>query len=159
MQYYHIVELRKNMIDEIGKNYSGVKIYKSNIEKKMNFKNNFFDRIHTVHVLEHLKNLPNAIAQTNRSLANHGIFQVVLPCDPGFLSSIARKISAEKFFKKKYNMDYNWFIDREHINSPEEIFFCLKNFFKIINIKYFPFNFIPFKDVNLAIGLTLKKKS
>lgn len=56
-------------------------------------------------------------------------------------------------------MDHKWFIDREHINSPEEIFFCLKKFFKIIDIKYLPLNLIPFKDISLAIGLTLKKIS
>ena len=81
-----------------------------------------------------------------------------MPCDPGTLYSIARKFSAESLWNKNFKSNYKCFINREHINSPEEIIFCLKKFFDIIDAKYFPFNFLPFKNVNLFIGLTLKKK-
>jgi len=52
-------------------------------------------------------------------------------------------------------MDYKWFIERERINTPEEILFLIKNKFKIIDKKYFPF-LIPSINFNLCLGLTLK---
>jgi hypothetical protein len=54
-------------------------------------------------------------------------------------------------------MDYKWFIKREHINTPQEIFVLIKEKFNIVDKKYFPF-LIPFINFNLALGLTLKSK-
>ena len=52
-------------------------------------------------------------------------------------------------------MHYKRFIEREHINAPEEILFLIKEKFKIIYIKYIPF-LIPSINFNLCLGLTLK---
>jgi len=154
-QNYHCLKLRDNMIKEIKKKFPKVKCIKANIEKKTNFKNNYFDRIHAIHVLEHLTNLPKALDEIYRIIKPDGIFQVVIPCDPGFLYSIARKISAERIFKKKFKIDYKWFIEREHINTPKEILYLIKERFSIIEKKYFPF-LIPSINFNLVLGLTLK---
>ena len=55
-------------------------------------------------------------------------------------------------------MDYEWFIKREHINSPLEIFTELEEYFKIDTIRFFPINIIPLKFCNLCIGINLTKK-
>lgn len=153
-QDYYCIEIRHNMIKEIQKNFPNVKCIKGDIQKRSNFVNNYFDKIHAIHVLEHLPNLPRCINEVYRLIKPSGIFQIVIPCDPGFLYSIARKISAERIFKKKFKMDYKWFIEREHINTPEEILFLIKDKFKIIHKKYFPF-LIPSINFNLCLGLTL----
>ena len=152
---YYCIEIRNNMIQEIKKKFPQVTCIKGDIQKKTNFDNNYFNKIHAIHVLEHLPNLPKCIDEIYRLIKPNGIFQVVIPCDPGFLYSIARKISAERIFKKKFKMNYKWFIEREHINTPEEILFLIKNKFKIIDKKYFPF-LIPSINFNLCLGLTLK---
>ena len=154
-QDYYCIEIRNNMIIEIKKKFPQVTCIKGDIQKNTGFDNNFFNRIHAIHVLEHLPNLPRAINEIYRLIKPSGIFQIVIPCDPGFLYSIARKISAERIFKKKFKMDYKWFIEREHINTPEEILFLIKEKFKIIDKKYFPF-LIPSINFNLCLGLTLK---
>lgn len=152
---YYCIEILNNMIQEIKKKFPQVTCIKGDIQKKTNFDNNYFDKIHAIHVLEHLPNLPKCIDEVYRLIKPNGIFQVVIPCDPGFLYSIARKISAERIFKKKFKIDYKWFIEREHINTPEEILFLIKNKFKIIDKKYFPF-LVPSINFNLCLGLTLK---
>jgi ubiquinone/menaquinone biosynthesis C-methylase UbiE len=154
-QNYYCIEIRNNMIQEIKKKFPQVKCIKGDIQKKTNFSNNYFDKIHAIHVLEHLSNLPKCIDEIYRLIKPEGIFQIVIPCDPGFLYSIARKISAERIFKKKFKMDYKWFIEREHINTPKEILSLIKNKFKIIDKKYFPF-LIPSINFNLCLGVTLK---
>jgi ubiquinone/menaquinone biosynthesis C-methylase UbiE len=154
-QDYYCIEILNNMIMEIKKKFPQVTCIKGDIQKKTNFDNNYFDRIHAIHTLEHLPNLPRCIKEVYRLIKPSGIFQIVIPCDPGFLYSIARKVSAERIFKKKFKMDYKWFIEREHINTPEEILFLIKEKFKIIDKKYFPF-LIPSINFNLCLGLTLK---
>ena len=127
-------------------------------KKKTNFKSNFFDRVIAIHILEHLPNLPKALNEINRVIKTSGTFQIVIPCEGSLAYSIARKISAERIFKKRYEMDYEWFIKREHINSPLEIFTELEEYFKIDTIRFFPINIIPLKFCNLCIGINLTKK-
>jgi len=154
-QDYYCIEIRNNMIKEIKKKFPKITCIKGDIQKKTDFDNDYFDKVHAIHVLEHLPNLPKCINEVYRLIKPSGIFQIVIPCDPGLLYSIARKISAERIFKNKFKMDYKWFIEREHINTPAEILFLIKKKFKVIDKKYFPF-LIPSINFNLCLGLTLK---
>ena len=125
---------------------------------QLKFEDNFFDRIIAIHVLEHLPDLPKTLNEISRVLNENGLLQVVIPCEGSIAYSLARKISAERIFKKKYNTSYEWFIKSEHLNLPYEIFDELKKRFKIIKKFYFPFP-IPFEFCNLCIGINLKLKS
>ena len=73
------------------------------------------------------------------------------------LYSLARKISAERLFKKRYNKSYDWYIKSEHINLPNEIIALLKKKFRITKKSFFP-TYLPLIFCNLCIGLILKKK-
>lgn len=59
-----------------------------------------------------------------------------------------------RIFEKRYQQSYDWFVDSEHINSPEEIVGELRSRFRIIHQQYFPL-VIPIVPLNLVIGLTL----
>ena len=48
-----------------------------------------------------------------------------MPCDPGFLQNVQKSFS-ERLMRKHFNVDYDWFINREHINSPDEILYFVK---------------------------------
>ena len=146
----------KEILIRLKKIHKKVKIIKGDVQKKTDFKDNFFDRVNVIHVLEHLPKLPDCINEVHRILKPSGIFQVVLPCDPGFLYSLGRRLSAKKIFEQKFKQNYDWFIKREHINSADEIIQLLKEKFYIVEEKYFPF-FIKIIDANLCVGLTLKK--
>ena len=112
-----------------------------------------------VHVLEHLPDLPSALDEARRVLKPGGIFTVVLPCDPGLAYEFARKISAERVFKKRYGMPYGWLIRREHINSPREILALLEERFERIDRTYYPFAFLRSVNANLCIGATYRKSA
>ena len=73
-------------------------------EKKIDFENNFFDRVLAIHILEHLPNLPNAINEVARVLKDSGMFQIVIPCEGSIAYTITRKISAKRIFEKKYKI-------------------------------------------------------
>ena len=73
-------------------------------------------------------------------------------------ASIARRISAQRIFTQRYKQSYDWFIKREHINSPTEILSQLDKHFTIRERSFFPFR-VPVVDLNLCIGLEAQKKA
>lgn len=154
---YFALELREDMAKEISRNYSTVNVVVADCQISLPFEDLFFDRIMAINVLEHLDNLPACLKEVNRVLKKDGDFFCVIPCENGFLYNIARKISAEKIFKKRYKQSYDWFVASEHLNLPNEIINELSNYFKIINIKFFPLS-LKSINLNLVIGITLKRK-
>ena len=156
-QDYHCVELRPAMADHIRQHYPEVTVVTADIQQSLPYEAGSFDRILAIHVLEHLPDLPATIAEVARLLKPDGVFSIVIPCDPGLAYAIARKISAERLFRKHYKLPYGWLIRREHINAPAEIVSVLKRHFISMDQSFFPL-LIPVVHLNLCIGITLKLK-
>ena len=127
-----------NVLKQLKKEHPNVKTILGDCQKKIKFKSNFFDRIIAIHVLEHLPNLPATIDEVYRLLKNKGEFLIVIPCEGSLAYSLARKISAERLFKKRYNMSYDWFIKSEHVNLPKEIISVIEEKFTIKKTSFFP---------------------
>jgi SAM-dependent methyltransferase len=155
-QEYHCIELRETMAAELKHRFPWVITTTGDCQTRLPHGDNFFDRIVAIHVLEHLPNLPGALAEAHRVLKPNGILAVVLPCDPGIAYEIARKLSAERIFKARYKLPYRWFARREHVNSPAEIFYSVRQHFQIFDTTYFPLG-VPLVNANLCIGLTARK--
>ena len=154
---YYAMDIRENLLKIISSEHPTINTILGDCEKKINFENNFFDRIIAIHILEHLPNLPNAINEISRVLKNDGLFQIVIPCEGSIAYTLARKIAAERIFKKKYKTNYDWYIKSEHINLPYEIINELKKKFIIDKKTYFPIP-LSFEFCNLCIAINLKLK-
>lgn len=155
---YIALDLRENMLQQFKKNFPDINTLHADCQKRLPFPDGYFDRILAIHVLEHLPNLPAALQEIHRlSHVKRGIFSIVIPCEGGLAYNIARQISAKRIFEKKYNEPYEWFIKKEHINTPQEILHELKAYFGIIHRRYFPL-FLPFIPINLCLGITLVPK-
>ena len=155
---YFALDIRENVLNILKNDHPEIKAILGDCEKKLNFEDNYFDRVIAIHVLEHMPNLPKALDEIARVLKKDGLFQVVIPCEGSFAHNIARKISAERLFKKRYNTSYDWFIKSEHLNVPHEIFIELEKNFVIREKNYFPIP-IPLEFCNLCIGIHLLKKN
>lgn len=119
---YVALELRENMAEAIKNNHSDITVLIGDCQKQIQAQDNEFDRILAIHVLEHLTNLPEAVKEIYRVChKQNGVFSVVIPCEGGIAYSLARKISAQRIFEKRYKQSYKWFIAREHVNVPTEI--------------------------------------
>ena len=155
---YYALELRENMAAEIRKSFPRVQAIVGDCQARLDFPDGFFDRVIAVHVLEHLPNLPAAIREAHR-LVNKatGQFLVVIPTEGSPAYGFARKISAERVYRKHYGGDYAWFYRREHINVPAEILEELAPWFTVEARSYFPLK-VPFVWCNLCIGLALKPR-
>lgn len=157
-QLYVAMELRDDLAQEIRSRYPNVNTIIGDCQEKIDAKDEFFDRIIAIHVLEHLPNLPAALKEIRRVLkSNHGKFIVVIPCEGGFIYNFARDISARRIFERRYHQNYDWFIQIEHINSASEIIEEIKRLFIIEEMSYFPFKF-PIIPLNLCIGMVLTKR-
>ncbi|CAN5671872.1 hypothetical protein BH11MYX1_BH11MYX1_00550 [soil metagenome] len=156
---YHALELRPQMAAAIAQRHPAVKTSVGDCQQRLDFEDGYFDRILAVHVLEHLPDLPATVREMHR-LCNkdHGVFQVVIPTEGGLAYGIARRISAQRFFEKKYKMPYKWLIEREHINVPREIYDVLDEHFTIEHRSHFPL-VVPSVNLNLIVGLTLKPRA
>lgn len=155
---YFAVDIRCNMIAELRSQFPEIKAIVGDCQGRMNFDDDYFDRILAIHVLEHLPDLPAAVREMHRlCYKNHGVLSIVIPCEGSLAYSIARKISAQRIFEARYKQSYRWFIEREHINRPHEIFEELAPYFSLTSSTYFP---IPLKAefCNLCIGATFKPK-
>jgi len=157
-QDYFCIELRENMAAEIKKRFPAVTVATASCEERTDFADGYFDRAIAVHVLEHLSDLPRAIAELRRLLRAGGIFSIVIPCDPGIAYELARQISSARIFRRRYKMPYAWLMRREHINSPAEIISTLKDGFDEVDRTYFPLSPIPAVSANLCLGLTYRRR-
>jgi ubiquinone/menaquinone biosynthesis C-methylase UbiE len=155
---YTALELRPNMAAKINKRFPEIQTYIGDCQKRLEFSDEYFDRILAIHVLEHLPNLPAAVAEMYR-LCNkkYGVFSVVIPCEGSLAYSLARRISAQRIFEKRYKQSYRWLIEREHLNKPDEIISELQKWFTIQNRSFFPLA-LPLVFCNLCIGITLSPR-
>jgi ubiquinone/menaquinone biosynthesis C-methylase UbiE len=158
VENYLALEIRQNMADEIKRRFPAITVYVGDCQAKLDIEDGYFDRILAIHVLEHLPNLPAAIAQMHR-LTNKtsGVFSVVIPCEGSAAYSFARKISAQRIFEERYKQSYRWLIEQEHLNKPKEILAELAKYFTVTHRAFFPLP-VPLIFCNLCIGLTLRPK-
>jgi SAM-dependent methyltransferase len=156
---YTALELRPNMAARISERFPEIQTYIGDCQTRLQFSDGYFDRILAIHVLEHLPNLPAAVAEMYR-LCNKGdgVFSVVIPCEGSMAYRLARRISAQRIFEKRYRQSYRWLIEREHLNRPDEIILELRNYFTIQHRSYFPLP-LPFVFCNLCVGMNLRPKT
>ena len=155
-QEYHCVELRANMAEAITARFPSVHATVADCQTSLPYPDDHFDRVLAIHVLEHLPNLPAALDEIGRVLKPGGKFAVVIPCDPGLAYEIARKISAERIFRRRYGQSYRWLIRREHINSPREIREQVVLRLPIRHQRFWPLA-VPVPTLNLVIGMVAVK--
>jgi len=155
---YYALEIRENMAEGIRRQFPDIQAIVGNCQERLDFADGFFDRVIAVHVLEHLPDLPACIREVRRLLDPNGQFLVVIPTEGSPAYTLARKISAERLYKKHYGGDYSWFYRREHINLPHEIREELDACFTVTGTSYFPLPFLPVTACNLCIGLALKPR-
>jgi SAM-dependent methyltransferase len=156
---YYALELRENMAAEIRRSFPKVQAVTGDCQQRLPFDDGFFDRVIAVHVLEHLPDLPATIRESWRLLnKERGQFLIVIPTEGSPAYTLARKISAERVYKKRYGGDYSWFYLREHINLPHEILGELDPWFTVESKSLFPFPFLPMTFCNLCIGVSLRPR-
>lgn len=156
---YYCNEYRENMAAEIRRRFPNVQTVVGDCQQRMEFPDGFFDRYIAVHVLEHLPDLPAAIREAYRLLNKQtGRMLIVIPTEGSPAYSLARKISAERVWKRHFSAPYSEFYQREHINLVPEILAELDPYFTIEARSFFPLG-VPLWFCNLCIGYSLAPRA
>jgi SAM-dependent methyltransferase len=156
---YTAVDLRPNVIAVLRENFPEIRTLLADCQEPMAVPADSIDRILAIHVLEHLPNLPAALDELYRVCAKpKGRLIVVIPCEGGLAYSLARKISAERFYRRRFGGSYRWLYSREHVNRPHEILEELRRHFVVERRAFFPLPLLPVVTCNLCIGLRLRPK-
>jgi len=150
-QDYHCLEYREEFCVELRKQFPPDHVHCADIQTRQPWPDGYFDRIIIIHVLEHLPNLPLALDEIRRLLRPGGFFDVVLPCEGGFAYSLARRVSAERLFRKHFHMDYTPIIKNEHVSTLAEIEVELRARFTTTKGAYFPLK-VPIPTINLVVA-------
>ncbi len=157
-RHYYCNEYRENMAAEIRRRFPNVQTVVADCQQRLDFPDGHFDRYVAVHVLEHLPDLPGAVREAWRLLNKEtGRMLVVIPTEGSPAYSLARKISAERVWKRHFTAPYAEFYKREHINLVPEILEELAPYFTIEARSYFPLG-VPLWFCNLCIGLALRPR-
>jgi len=155
---YYALDSRDSIRREVRERFPHVNVVTADCQRRLPFPDDFFDRVLAIHVLEHLPDLPAAVHEAHRVCKKNGTFIVVIPCEGGLLYGLARRISAQRIFERRYQQSYRWFIEHEHINKPVEIIEELRACFRIVEQSFYPVP-LPFEWCNLSIGLKLVPQS
>lgn len=156
-QEYYCNELRDELAKKIQERFPRAHTAVGDCQQRLDFSEHFFDRVIAIHVLEHLPNLPGALAEVHRLLKPGGRFSVVIPCEGGTVYSLARRVSSQRMFEKRYAWSYREYIRTEHVNTANEVLAVLEEKFVVKHRTFFP-TLVPAVDFNLLIGLTLEPR-
>lgn len=117
-------------------------------------KENIYDRVVSIAVLEHLLDLPYEVALSGMHLKRNGIFCAGIPSEGGWLWKMAWKYGTGIAYKRRTGLDYAIVMRHEHVNNVNEIISCIRYFFRESTINRFP---LP--SGNLSLYTVIKASS
>ena len=148
---YYCLELDSNLNHkEYYNNYFPDVIFKTYDGKKLDFPENFFDRIVISHTLEHIPDFESFLNEMMRVLKKGCVISIASPCDNGFLWRLGRFFLKKTYhkIKKTPEIEYDYYMAKEHINTIFQIISILKKNFNIQSEIFLPFR-IRIIDLNL----------
>jgi hypothetical protein len=97
-----------------------------------------YDRIFSIAVLEHVRDLPRLVASAALRLHPDGLFQAAIPSEGGLLWGLSWRLSTGIAFRLRYHLTYAPIMRYEHVNSAREITDLLRWLFQSVRILQFP---------------------
>ena len=95
-----------------------------------------YDRIISIASFEHICNLPEVVAACGLLLKSDGQLRAAIPTEGGPLWKLGWKLTTGLEFKRRYGLDYEVIMRREHVNTWKEVADVLNYFFKDVKCSY-----------------------
>jgi phosphatidylethanolamine/phosphatidyl-N-methylethanolamine N-methyltransferase len=136
-----------------------VEFRQANVED-LPFEDQIFDRLIATCLLHHLDNPIEALIEMRRVVKPGGVISISLPCDPGFLYRLSKKIGPDRAWKKAKAGDPEFFHYSQHRNHYPAILSYIKNVFAedTVSCKNWPLN-IPTWNGNLFSVIQIEKET
>ena len=135
-KHYDIIEPKKFLYQK-----SKYKKLINNSFKNINqTKNNYYDRIISCAVLEHVTNLPEYLYISSLKIKKNGYQQHSIPCEGYPMWNIVWFLFSGIIFRLKYGYSFKYIQKHEHVNNYDEIISLISFFYKKVKIKFsYPF--------------------
>lgn len=96
-----------------------------------------YDRITSVAVLEHICDLPLALARAAKRLSADGVLRAAIPSEGGLLWRLGWSLTTGLEFKMRYGLDYQEIMTHEHVNDAAEIETIVRGLFQDVKVASF----------------------
>jgi ubiquinone/menaquinone biosynthesis C-methylase UbiE len=157
---YYCCDADPRVCDELRSELAGLQVLCGNVQRSIPLADGSVDRVVALHVLEHLPDLPAALAEIRRVLKREGCLDVVIPCEGSPLYSLGREFSSARLFRKRFGKGFRAIMRVEHVNQATEIMSALVPNWSSSHHDYFPF---PLATLgvrwNLLAGFRLRPMS
>ena len=97
-----------------------------------------YDRIVSVAVLEHILDLPLAIALAGMHLNDRGVFASGIPSEGGLLWAVSWRATVGLSARIRLGLDYGDLMRHEHVSTAPEIIAVISYFFRKWRVSRFP---------------------
>lgn len=145
---YHLTDMNAACLGIAKNNLNNLAKYHFSVQGEidLNYRDDEFDRLIAVHVLEHIYRPHLVLREWKRVIKPGGKISVLIPCDPGVLWRIGRIFARKKH--TKLNLNYDYIMAREHVNPCNNLVVLLKHTFPDARTIWWPTH-IPSMDINL----------
>ena len=96
-----------------------------------------YDRITSVACLEHICDLPVALARSAKLLAQGGSFRAAIPSEGGLLWKLGWSLTTGLEFRLRHGLDYGLLMAHEHVNDAAEIEALARALFEDVSVRSF----------------------
>lgn len=126
--------------DDVSKFFPGFKFIQANVEN-IPFKDKSFDRVSSLCLLHHVPNPLKVLHEVRRVLKPGGELAIEMPCDPGLLNTLLKKIITYPRMKKNGVNNPELIYALEHPNKVKSLKVLIQEVYKkdFVRVKYFPF--------------------
>ncbi len=133
---YDIIEPKKFLYS----NSSNLKLINKSFDNINQCKNNYYDRIISIAVLEHITDLPKYLYESSKKIKEDGYQQHSIPCEGYPTWNLTWYMISGISFRIKFGYSFKYIQDHEHVNNFDEILTLIKFFYKNVSIKFsYPF--------------------
>ena len=115
------------------------------------FNSGAFQHVVSLHTLEHLYFLAEALQEMRRVMHERGTLYYAIPTEGGAAFALGRKFITGPHLRKKYNLDVQYVMDREHINDAPRVLKFLRMHYDGVTRRYWPLPFLRLLSLNALI--------
>jgi len=150
------LDIEYNFLCTLRERYRGTYVVNGDAYE-LPFRDESVDCVLSVYSFEHLRRLPVCLSEIRRVLKQEGELLVGLPAEGGLFYGIGRRLTSKPYMERKYGINYDAIVQWEHWNTCNEAVRMIRAEFRIKEIAYVPFRWLPTTHLNVITCLRCGK--
>lgn len=147
---YTAVEVSVDSLHRLKRRHEGALAIAASATR-LPFASGAFDQIVSLHALEHIYHLAEALDECGRVLEPRGCLHYVIPTEGGAAFALGRALVTGPHLKRKYALDVGYVMAREHINDAPRVLKFLRMTFTSVENRFWPLSPLALLSTNAMI--------